>query len=107
MEDSDTSLLCQETVYSLNRAEEDADDGENNESGRVPIYFFEDEGEYIENLIQREAVRELEGSGSRSSQFGRSMGNGVWWRQARLDSIEWILSVSLYFSSLAPSLYKC
>nr|QQZ01120.1 cyclin-D5-like protein [Lagerstroemia indica] len=92
MEDSDTSLLCQETVYTLNMAEEEDVDKENIGLGCAPIWFGEDEGEYIENLIRREAVHELGGSGSRSSPFGHLMESNLWWRQARLDSIEWILS---------------
>lgn len=97
MEDSDTSLLCQETVYTLNMDEEEDVDKENIGLGCAPIWFSEDEGEYIENLIRREAVHERGGSGSRSSPFGHLMESNLWWRQARMDSIEWILSVSLYF----------
>ncbi|KAK4765351.1 hypothetical protein SAY86_026441 [Trapa natans] len=93
MEDSDSSLLCQETLSSFKRVEGgDGDEEENIQSCCPPMYIFEGECEYVEEMIGREAVEELEGSDSCLSQFGSSMADGPWWRQARLDSIEWILS---------------
>ncbi|OWM65680.1 cyclin-D5-1 isoform X1 [Punica granatum] len=98
MEDSDTSLLCQETESSLNRAEGDDgdDDKENIGSVPVPIHVFEDEDEYVENLIRREALHELEASVLCLSHFRHSVESTAWWRHARLDSIEWILSARLF-----------
>ncbi|KAK4760939.1 hypothetical protein SAY87_005832 [Trapa incisa] len=94
MEDSDTSsLLCQETLFSLNRVEEDDGYEEESIQSSCPrMYIFEDEGEYIEKMIQREAVQEPEGSDSCLSHFESPLRDSLWWLQARLDSIEWILS---------------
>ncbi|XP_031385078.1 cyclin-D5-1 isoform X2 [Punica granatum] len=118
MEDSDTSLLCQETESSLNRAEGDDgdDDKENIGSVPVPIHVFEDEDEYVENLIRREALHELEASVLCLSHFRHSVESTAWWRHARLDSIEWILSdgklwairlMSVACLSLAAKMEEC
>lgn len=103
MEESDTSvslssLLCQEDEDCFN--EKLGEHEEHKYTNLDPFFVLENEDEYIEELVQREACLGLEGyvNFDGCSTIGQS-----WLKCARLDAIQWILNVC--FSP--PLIYMC
>ncbi|XP_021908250.1 cyclin-D5-1-like [Carica papaya] len=99
---SPSSLFCRETEACFDGEDEEEEEEEEEDDDR-PVYSIycdnpcfvvaENEGEFIENLVQRETMS----FGSRMKVDDCSRTSLSWLKCARLDAIEWIFNTRAVF----------